>query len=91
MGTQKIKSEVYRVQKGGLIYMKGDCASSQEYCVLLRDAARIYCSQESTILIVSHQSQRESESHDRDCATGRGSDSFTVQRKNYACGNKSSE
>ena len=51
---QKIKSEVYRVQKGGLIYMKGDCASSQKYCVLLRDAAHIYCGQESTILTVSH-------------------------------------
>ena len=34
--------------------MKGDCASSQEYCVLLRDAARIYCGLESTILTVSH-------------------------------------
>ena len=52
--TQKIKSEVYRVQKGGLIYMKGDCALSQEYCVLLQDAAHIYCGQESTILAVSH-------------------------------------
>ena len=26
MGTQKIKSEVYWVQKGGLIYMRGGCA-----------------------------------------------------------------
>ena len=71
--------------------MKGNCASSQKYCVLLRDAVCIYCGQESTILTVSHKSQRESESHERDCATGRGSDSFTVQRENYTCGNKSSE
>ena len=34
--------------------MKGDCALSQEYCVLLQDAAHIYCGQESTVLIVSH-------------------------------------
>ena len=30
--TQKIKSEVYWVQKGGLIYMKGGCALTVHSC-----------------------------------------------------------